>query len=391
MMGSFQRGKKFTSWKEIASHFQRHVQTVQRWEKQKALPIHRNLPREPFISNVYAYESELGAWASQPISRFKVTEADRAALNAWLAAGIAPRLALRAEVILASAAGEEVRSMARRLGTSPSTIAIWRRRYRLQGLGGLRTKPRSGRPRLISSAKERAVVSSTRRRREEATRWSSRRLAKKFLLSKDMVQRIWKKYGLRTTRFRFSCDPEVNPKPADLAGLYLNPPARALVLCVDENSQISASHVQRPMSTRSPARVTHDRSYSGATLLATLDILGCKVRPRCPERDANSEFIAFLESIDKCYPRRDLHLIYDSCESQADIWLCQWLALHPSFCFRRMSTRASWLHLIDRWFSLIERGSGGLQKITRLESEMISWLSRWDDAKSFRWVAPPLE
>jgi transposase len=152
-------------------------------------------------------------------------------------------LALRARVILASADGEGVRPMARRLGVSANTVAVWRRRYRSEGLSGLRTKARAGRPRRITSAKEQAVISATLRKPKAATHWSARRLAKEVMLSPATVHRIWQKYGLqphRVERFKFSRDPEFDGKLADVVGLYLDPPERALVLCVDEKSQIQA-------------------------------------------------------------------------------------------------------------------------------------------------------
>ena len=165
-------------------------------------------------------------------------------LEAWLRAPmLAQGLALRARVILASADGEGVRPMARRLGVSANTVAVWRRRYRSEGLSGLRTKARAGRPRRITSAKEQAVINATLRKPKAATHWSARRLAKEVRLSLATVNRIWHKYGLqphRVERFKFSRDPEFDGKLADIVGLYLDPPERALVLCVDEKSQIQA-------------------------------------------------------------------------------------------------------------------------------------------------------
>ena len=196
-------------------------------------------------------------------SGFKVAEADRAALESWLRApSMAQELALRAKVILASADGEGVRLMARRLEISPNTVAVWRRRYRSHGLEGLRTRPRAGRPRQITAAKEQAVISVTLRKPKAATHWSARRLAKEVGLSSATVHRIWQKYGLQPHRvetFKFSRDPEFEAKLADIAGLYLGPPERALVLCVDEKSQIQALNrtpPALPMWPGLPARMT---------------------------------------------------------------------------------------------------------------------------------------
>jgi len=191
-------------------------------------------------------------------------------LEAWLRAPtLAQGLALRARVILASADGEGVRPMARRLGVSANTVAVWRRRYRSEGLAGLRTKARAGRPRRITSAKEQAVISATLRKPKAATHWSARRLAKEVRLSPATVHRIWQKYGLQPHRvetFKFSRDPQFDFKLADITGLYLDPPERALVLCVDEKSQIQALNrtaPQLPLRSGILVQMTHDYRRNG--------------------------------------------------------------------------------------------------------------------------------
>jgi transposase len=289
-------------------------------------------------------------------SGFKVAQADRTALESWLRApSIAQGLALRAKVILASAAGEGVRPMARRLGISPNTVAVWRRRYRAQGLEGLRTKPRAGRPRRISSAKEQAVVSATLRKPEVATHWSARRLAREVGLSPATVHRIWQKYGLQPHRvegFKFSRDPEFEQKLADIAGLYLDPPERALVLCVDEKSRIQALNRTQPalpMWPGLPARMTHDYTRHGTTsLFAALEVASGKVHGRCFKRHTHLEFIAFLESLARRYPKRELHLICDNYGTHKHPAVKRWLAGHPRFHLHFTPTSASWLNLVER-------------------------------------------
>lgn len=180
----------------------------------------------------------------------EVSEADRAQLEAWLRSqSIAHALATRARIVLGSAAGESIRALAERLKVTQRTVCLWRRRYASHGLDGLRNRPRSGRPRRITSAQEQAVVSTTLRKPKAATHWSARRLAKEVGLSSATVHRIWQKYGLQPHRvdtFKFSQDPEFDSKLADIAGLYLDPPERALVLCVDEKSQIQALNRTQP-------------------------------------------------------------------------------------------------------------------------------------------------
>jgi transposase len=168
----------------------------------------------------------------------EVSQADRAQLEAWLRSqSIAHALATRARTVPGSAAGESIRALAERLKVTQRTVCLWRRRYASHGLDGLRARPRAGRPRRITSTQEQAVVSATLRKPKRATHWSARRLAKEVGLSSATVHRIWQKYGLQPHRvdtFKFSQDPEFDRKLADIVGLYLDPPERALVLCVDE-------------------------------------------------------------------------------------------------------------------------------------------------------------
>jgi len=190
-----------------------------------------------------------------------VSGADRRQLEAWLRSHSAPQaLATRARIVLGSADGESIRALAERLDITQRTVGLWRRRYRERWLAGLRTLARSGRPRRISAAKEQAVISATLRKPKAATRWSGRRLAKEVGLSPATGHRIWQKYGLQPHRvetFKFSADPEFDRKLTDVVGLYLDPPERALALCVDEKSQIQAlDRTQRllPMWPGLPAR-----------------------------------------------------------------------------------------------------------------------------------------
>jgi transposase len=329
---------------------------------------------------------------------FKVAEADRAMLESWLRAPtVAQDLALRAKVILASAAGEGVRPLARRLGVSPNTVAVWRRRYRSAGLDSLRTKPRAGRPRRISSAKERAVISATLRKPKTATHWSARRLAAEVGLSAATVHRIWQKYGLQPHRvetFKFSRDPEFDFKLADITGLYLDPPERALVLCVDEKSQIQALNRTQPalpMWPGLPARMTHDYTRHGTTsLFAALEVASGKVHGRCYRRHRHLEFIAFLQSLARRYPKLELHLICDNYGTHKHPAVKRWLAAHPRFHLHFTPTSASWLNLVERWFALITSQAirrGSFNSTRRLEQTIMRWLDHWNhNAKPFRWT-----
>ena len=327
-----------------------------------------------------------------------VSGADRAELEQWLRAQSIPQaLATRARIVLGSAAGESVRALARRLGVTQTTVCLWRRRYCEAGLGGLRTLPRAGRPRRITAAKEQAVISATLRKPKAATHWSARRLAKEVGLSPATVHRIWQKYGLQPHRvetFKFSRDPQFEQKLADIVGLYLDPPERALVLCVDEKSQIQALNRTQPalpMWPGLPARMTHDYTRHGTTsLFAALEVASGKVHARCFRRHRHLEFIAFLNSLARRYPGRELHLICDNYGTHKHPAVKQWLAAHPRFHLHFTPTGASWLNLVERWFALITDQAirrGSFQSVRRLESAIMRWLAHWNQqAQPFRWT-----
>ena len=331
-------------------------------------------------------------------SKFVVKSQDRTVLESWIRSPSLPQAwSLRAKIILASGDGEGVRAMARRLEVSPTTVCQWRGRYQAEGLAGLQTQPRSGRPRQISDAKERAVVRATMRKPKTATHWSARRLAKEVGLSPATVHRIWKKYGLQPHRvetFKFSTDPDFDAKLADIIGLYLDPPERALVLSVDEKSQIQALNRTQPllpMRKGLPARMTHDYKRNGTTsLFAALEVASGKVHGRCFSRHTHVEFIAFLESIAKRYPRRELHLICDNYGTHKHPNVKAWLAKHPRFTLHFTPTSASWLNLVERWFALITDHAirrGSFDSVKQLERTITRYVAEWnDDAKPFVWT-----
>jgi transposase len=328
----------------------------------------------------------------------EIGAADRAQLEAWLRTQSIPQaLAMRARIVLGSAAGESIRGLAQRLKLTERTICLWRRRYASQGLDGLRNRPRAGRPRRITGAKEQAVVSATLRKPKAATHWSARRLAKEVGLSAATVHRIWQKYGLQPHRvetFKFSRDPEFDGKLADIVGLHVDPPERALVLCVDEKSQIQAlNRTQRvlPMWPGLAARMTHDYTRHGTTsLFAALEVASGKVHARCFRRHRHLEFIAFLNSLARRYAGRELHLICDNYGTHKHPAVKQWLAAHPRIHLHFTPTGASWLNLVERWFALITGQAirrGSFDSIRRLEAAITNWLAAWNqNAKRFRWT-----
>jgi transposase len=258
---------------------------------------------------------------------------DRAQLETWLRTQSIPQaLAMRARIVLGSAAGESIRALAQRLQLTERTICLWRRRYASQGLDGLRNRPRAGRPQRITGAKEQAVVSATLRKPKAATHWSARRLAKEVGLSAATVHRIWQKYGLQPHRvetFKFSRDPEFDGKLADIVGLYVDQPERASVLRV------------LPMWPGLAARMTHDYTrHSTTSLFVALEVARGKVHARCFRRHRHLEFIAFLNSLARRYAGRELHLICDNYGKHKHPAVRQWLArIRASTCTSRPPTR----------------------------------------------------
>ena len=232
---------------------------------------------------------------------------------------------------------------------------------------------------------------------KHATHWSARRLAKEVGLSFMTVHRIWQKYGLQPHRvetFKFSTDPEFDAKLADIVGLYLDPPERALVLCVDEKSQIQALNRTQPalpMWPGRPARMTHDYTRHGTTsLFAALEVASGKVHGRCFKRHTHVEFIAFLESLARRYPGRELHLICDNYGTHKHPAVQEWLTAHPRFQLHFTPTSASWLNLVERWFALITSQAirrGSFDSVGRLERTITHYLAHWNqNAKPFRWI-----
>ncbi len=241
------------------------------------------------------------------------------------------------------------------------------------------------------------MVAATMRSPKHATHWSARRLAKEVGVSFLTVHRIWRKYGLQPHRvetFKFSTAPEFDAKLADIVRLYLDPPERALVLRVDEKSRIQAldrTQPMLPMGPGLPARMTHDYKRHGATsLFAALEGASGKVHGRCFAHHPHVEFIAFLESLARRYPKLELHLICDNYGTHKHPKAREWLAVHPHFHLHFTPTSGSWLNLVERWFALITSQAirrASFDSGKRLRQAIIRWLAHWHDhAQPFRWI-----
>src|SRR5712691_1506731 len=277
----------------------------------------------------------------------------------------AQKVALRARIILGAAQGISNNRLAQQLGVTRPTILLWRQRYAQAGVVGLlRDAPRPGRRKRIGARQVEAIVNATLHTTpREATHWSSRTLARAQGVSEATVRRIWRAHGLqphRTETFKLSRDPEFVAKLRDIVGLYLNPPDKALVLWVDEKSQIQAldrTHPVLPLRPGVPARQTHDYLRHGTTtLFAALSILDGKVIGTCMPRHRHTEFLAFLERIERDTPKRlAIHLILDNYGTHKHPAVKDWFAAHPRYHLHFTPTSASWLNLVERWFAEITR------------------------------------
>ncbi|MES1956220.1 IS630 family transposase [Salinisphaera hydrothermalis] len=277
----------------------------------------------------------------------------------------------RAQIVLACAEGLTNKAIAARLDVSPRTVSKWRQRFVTQGVAGLHDATRPGRPREIDDERVMALLNDTlQRTRKDATHWSTRRMGQAAGVSHMTVQRIWSAFAVaphRQRHFKLSTDPYFAEKVRDVVGLYLNPPDKALVLCVDEKSQVQALDRTQPMLPLGLGYVegvTHDYVRHGTTtLFAALDIATGEVMARCQHRHRHQEFLRFLRHIEAQVPvDLDVHLVLDNYATHKHPKVRAWLAQRPRFHLHFTPTYASWLNQVERWFvhiteRVIRRGS----------------------------------
>ena len=289
------------------------------------------------------------------------SDRDRNTLVAWVRARTTPqRLSLRARIVLRAAEGQQNTHIAAALRTTRPTVILWRQRFRTGGLAALRHEaPGRGRPRTIPPATVEAIVrATTQTKPKAATHWSTRTMAQASGVSNATVARIWQAHGLQPHRvrtFKLSRDPHFAEKLRDVVGLYLHPPDKALVLCVDEKSQVQALDRTQPGLPLKKGRcgtMTHDYKRNGTTtLFAALSMLDGTVLGACYPKHRNGEFRQFLQRIDAhTPPDRDLHLIVDNYGTHKHPQVRRWLAKHPRFHLHFTPTSSSWLNLVERWF-----------------------------------------
>ena len=329
-----------------------------------------------------------------------VTDEEREVLVRWSRrAKSSQALAQRCRIVLGCAEGKTNQQVAADLGIWPQTVGKWRRRFLGRRLEGLVDEPRPGAPRKITDEQvEQVVVATLERIPAGATHWSRGSMAAESGLSKSTVGRIWKAFRLQPHRvdtFKLSNDPQFIDKVRDVAGLYLDPPEKALVLCVDEKSQIQAldrSAPVLPMMPGMPERRTHDYLRHGiTTLFAALDVASGEVIGSIHRRHRASEFRKFLTKLDKQVPAGlDVHLICDNYSTHTSPVIIRWLQAHPRFHMHFTPTYSSWLNQVERWFGLLtdqRLRRGAHTSLQAPEKDIHDWIRTWNDnPRPFTWT-----
>ena len=321
-----------------------------------------------------------------------LTDEERAQLVAWSRrATSANALAVRSRIVLAAAEGMSTSAVARRLDVSVGTARRWRARFVGEGLDGLLDEPRPGRPRTVADEQVEAVITRTLETTpKDATQWSTRSLAAELGMSQSAVSRIWRAFGLQPHRqdsWKLSRDPQFIDKVRDVVGLYLDPPEAAVVLCVDEKSQIQALDRTAPifpMLPGTPARATHDYRRAGtSSLYAALDIASGRVIGSLHSRHRAIEFKNFLATIDREVPAEfQVHVVLDNASTHKTPAVKRWLIAHPRFVLHFTPTSSSWLNLVERWFGelttkKLQRGTH--RSVRALNADIRAWIESWND------------
>ena len=311
----------------------------------------------------------------------------------------APAVARRARIVLACAEGRENKTVARRLRMSPVTVCKWRARFVADRVAGLFDEPRVGTPRQITDAKvEEVVIRTLETTPRGATHWSTRGMAKAMGFSHMTINRVWRAFRLqphRTETFKLSPDPQLIEKVRDIVGLYMNPPDHAVVLCVDEKSQIQALDRTAPLLPLRPGqaeRRTHDYKRHGTTsLFAALNTKTGKVIAQMHRRQRSVEFRKFLDRVDASLPPDvDVHLIMDNYGTHKTPLIHAWLAKRPRFHVHFTPTYGSWLNLVERWFAELTMKQirrGAHRSVTELERAIRDFLDvHNEEPKPFVWT-----
>ena len=306
-------------------------------------------------------------------------------------------MAQRARIVLLASDGVLNADIADRVGVSRPTVNRWRARYAEAGIAGLVDEDRPGRPRRVDPRQIVAETLVPPPTRLGVTHWSSRLLAARLKVNHVTITKAWKAFGVKPWRaetFKFSTDPELEAKVTDVIGLYLAPPENAVVLCVDEKSQIQALNRTQKVLPLQPGHAeqrTHDYVRHGTTtLFAALEIATGKVTGLCKQRHRHQEFLAFLKHVARAYPDRELHLVMDNYATHKRVEVRDWLAANPRIHVHFTPTSGSWLNLVEVWFGIIERQAihrGTFRSVKDLNKAIRAFIDGWNDrAHPFTWT-----
>ena len=330
-----------------------------------------------------------------------LSEAERVRLEQWIRAGSTPQqVVLRARIILVAAGESQDKQVAAQLNIHRFTVALWRRRVRQQGIGCVWeiASGRGRKPRYEAAVTARIVEATLQSKPKGSTHWSTRTLAEVQKVSKNTIHRIWQEHQLKphlTKSFKLSRDPKFVEKLTDVVGVYLTPPQNAVVLCVDEKSQIQALDRTQPGLPLKPGRCgtfTHDYKRNGTTtLFAALQVVEGRVIGQCYPRHRHQEFLKFLRRLDAEFPGDvELHLILDNYGTHGHERVRRWLARHPRFVLHFIPTSASWLNLVERWFAELSEKAvrrGAFRSVKELQRAIQEFLRAWNANPSpFVWT-----
>lgn len=333
-----------------------------------------------------------------PSTKLDVSDSDRVTSESWTRSSTtsAGRVE-RARIVLSVAGGAGTAGTARAVGVSRPTVIKWRDGFAAHGIAGLVDEPRSGRPTTVDDA---AIIAATLDPPPESlavTHWSSRLLGAHLGVGDATVARAWRRYRVQPWRhqtFKFSTDPALDAKVRDVVGLYLNPPAKAIVLCVDEKSQIQALNRTAPilpMRPGLPAKASHNYKRNGTTtLFAALAVATGKVTDQCYERHGEAEFLDFLKKVARAHPRRELHIVVDNYHTHKHDDINQWLAKHPRITLHFTPTSGSWLHLVEVFFGIVTRQAirrGSFDSVRQPVTAISAFIDGWNDrCHPFTWA-----
>jgi transposase len=336
---------------------------------------------------------------SQPVA---LSATDQTQLKQWKSAhGTPQQVALRCELVLAAAAGQQDLAIASAYGVNRHTAALWRRRVRESGIDALWEiqAGRGRKPQYDQATRDALIAATLQTKPKGLTHWSCRTMAKAQGVSKNTVNRLWQLHNLKphlSRTFKLSRDPKFVEKLTDVVGLYLNPPQKALVLCVDEKSQIQALDRTQPGLPLKKGRcgtMTHDYKRHGTTtLFAALSVLDGKVVGQCQARHRHQEFLKFLRRLDREFPGdRQLHLVMDNYGTHKTPEVQSWLKRHRRFVPHFIPTSSSWLNLVERWFGELTQKAvrrGAFFSVSDLVQAIEAFLAAWNsDPQPFIWTA----